>query len=93
LQGLIDTSIRTHFLTVPPQKASDSVFKVGDHVRVKPSVRSPAFGWGDVTHRMTGVIVSVENDPHATLSERIVLHIQFDVADVQLICRSQCFPH
>lgn len=32
--------------------------KVGDRVRVKPSVATPKYKWGSVTHRSVGVVTS-----------------------------------
>jgi E3 ubiquitin-protein ligase HERC2 len=30
--------------------------KIGDRVRVRPSVSTPKYKWGSVTHRSTGIV-------------------------------------
>ncbi|XP_059652018.1 E3 ubiquitin-protein ligase KEG isoform X2 [Cornus florida] len=37
-------------------------FKVGDWVKVKPSVSSPKYGWEDITRNSIGIIHSLEED-------------------------------
>lgn len=39
----------------PPQ-TSPSHIKIGDKVRVKPTVMTPKYKWGSVTHRSVGVV-------------------------------------
>lgn len=39
----------------PPQ-SSLSHIKIGDKVRVKPTVATPKYKWGSVTHRSVGVV-------------------------------------
>lgn len=39
----------------PPQ-SSPSHIKIGDKVRVKPTVTTPKYKWGSVTHRSVGVV-------------------------------------
>lgn len=39
----------------PPQ-SSLSHIKIGDKVRVKPTVTTPKYKWGSVTHRSVGVV-------------------------------------
>lgn len=45
--------------------------KVGDRVRVKPSVTNPICGWGKVTHQSVGVVKSKAFDRHIS---KAVLH-------------------
>ena len=33
--------------------------RVGDRVRVKPSVATPKYKWGSVTHRSIGVVIGI----------------------------------
>ncbi|KAL1253680.1 hypothetical protein QQF64_015909 [Cirrhinus molitorella] len=40
----------------------DSNIKVGDKVRVKPSVATPTHKWGAVTHKSIGVVKKVQGD-------------------------------
>ena len=35
---------------------------MGSHVRVKPSVSSPEYGWGSVTHDSVGVVTRLDDD-------------------------------
>lgn len=46
------------FLLSPgfPPQTSPSHIKIGDKVRVKPSVITPKYKWGSVTHRSVGVV-------------------------------------
>ncbi len=44
-----------YFPGFPPQ-SSPSHIKIGDKVRVKPSVTTPKYKWGSVTHRSVGVV-------------------------------------
>lgn len=39
---------------------SGSTIKVGDKVRVKPSVTMPTYKWGSVTHRSVGTVTGKE---------------------------------
>lgn len=43
------------FAGFPPQ-SSPSHIKIGDKVRVKPTVTTPKYKWGSVTHRSVGVV-------------------------------------
>ena len=53
--------IHIEVLEQPPCVApSGGVLRVGDRVRVKSSVVTPAYKWGSVTHRSVGVISKVE---------------------------------
>ncbi|XP_037324635.2 E3 ubiquitin-protein ligase HERC2 [Pungitius pungitius] len=47
--------IHIELLGFPPQ-SSPSHIKIGDKVRVKPSVITPKYKWGSVTHRSVGVV-------------------------------------
>ncbi|CAC5416866.1 unnamed protein product [Mytilus coruscus] len=49
-------------------KEDETTIKVGDRVRVKPSVERPHHGWGCISHRSVGEVLSLEGS---------VLHIQF----------------
>ncbi len=44
------------------QDATTCAVKVGDLVRVKPSVLKPHLGWGSVSHRSVGKIVALDHD-------------------------------
>ena len=39
-------------------EASTTVIRIGDRVRVRPSVTTPKYKWGSVTHRSIGVVIS-----------------------------------
>lgn len=43
------------FAGFPPQ-SSLSHIKIGDKVRVKPTITTPKYKWGSVTHRSVGVV-------------------------------------
>ncbi|XP_068449209.1 E3 ubiquitin-protein ligase HERC2 isoform X1 [Clinocottus analis] len=47
--------VHIQLLGFPPQ-SSPSHIKIGDKVRVKPSVTTPKYKWGSVTHRSVGVV-------------------------------------
>lgn len=47
--------LRLFFSGFPPQ-SSLSHIKIGDKVRVKPTVTTPKYKWGSVTHRSVGVV-------------------------------------
>nr|XP_057930109.1 E3 ubiquitin-protein ligase HERC2 isoform X3 [Doryrhamphus excisus] len=47
--------IHIELIGFPPQ-TSPSHIKIGDKVRVKPSVTTPKYKWGSVTHRSVGVV-------------------------------------
>ncbi|TWW57508.1 E3 ubiquitin-protein ligase HERC2 [Takifugu flavidus] len=47
--------IHIELLGFPPQ-SSLSHIKIGDKVRVKPTVTTPKYKWGSVTHRSVGVV-------------------------------------
>lgn len=53
------TCLKTAFIAFvagfPPQ-TSPSHIKIGDKVRVKPTVTTPKYKWGSVTHRSVGVV-------------------------------------
>uniref|UniRef100_A0A8C1UE86 FinTRIM family, member 97 n=1 Tax=Cyprinus carpio TaxID=7962 RepID=A0A8C1UE86_CYPCA len=40
----------------------DSVIKIGDQVRVKPSVVTPTHKWGAVTHKSIGVVQKIQDE-------------------------------
>ncbi|XP_056301300.1 uncharacterized protein ftr97 isoform X2 [Danio aesculapii] len=42
--------------------SQDSNIKIGDKVRVKPSVITPAHKWGAVTHKSIGIVKKVQGD-------------------------------
>ena len=44
------------FLPGFPPQSSPSHIKIGDKVRVKPTVTTPKYKWGSVTHRSVGVV-------------------------------------
>ena len=41
----------------PLLSAGGQTIKVGDRVRVKPSVTTPKYKWGSVDHKSIGVVV------------------------------------
>ncbi|XP_028301238.1 E3 ubiquitin-protein ligase HERC2 isoform X2 [Gouania willdenowi] len=47
--------IHIELLGFPPQ-SSPSHIKIGDKVRVKPTITTPKYKWGSVTHRSVGVV-------------------------------------
>ncbi|XP_027882785.1 E3 ubiquitin-protein ligase HERC2 isoform X2 [Xiphophorus couchianus] len=47
--------IHIELIGFPPQ-SSPSHIKIGDKVRVKPTVTTPKYKWGSVTHRSVGVV-------------------------------------
>ncbi|XP_059922232.1 E3 ubiquitin-protein ligase HERC2 isoform X1 [Gadus macrocephalus] len=47
--------IHTELVGFPPQ-SSPSHIKIGDKVRVKPTVTTPKYKWGSVVHRSVGVV-------------------------------------
>ncbi|XP_062391017.1 E3 ubiquitin/ISG15 ligase TRIM25-like [Sardina pilchardus] len=58
------TSIDSHQTSEPTRPHQKSVvqergFRVGDRVRVKASVRTPQWGWRNVTHSSVGVITDI----------------------------------
>lgn len=55
----------------PPQ-SSLSHIKIGDKVRVKPTVTTPKYKWGSVTHRSVGVVKG------ETVSASLPSHFDFD---------------
>ena len=38
------------------------VIRVGDRVRVRPSVTTPKYKWGSVTHRSVGTVIAIESN-------------------------------
>ena len=38
------------------------VIRVGDRVRVRPSVTTPKYKWGSVTHRSVGTVFAIESN-------------------------------
>lgn len=50
------TCVGTFFFSGFPPQSSLSHIKIGDKVRVKPSVTTPKYKWGSVTHRSVGVV-------------------------------------
>ncbi|XP_060772261.1 probable E3 ubiquitin-protein ligase MID2 isoform X2 [Neoarius graeffei] len=57
-----DIEKRTLEMELPGISAQQREFKVGDRVRVKPSVNSPRHGWGGVTHECVGVVKSLDGE-------------------------------
>uniref|UniRef100_A0A3B3YFA5 HECT-type E3 ubiquitin transferase n=1 Tax=Poecilia mexicana TaxID=48701 RepID=A0A3B3YFA5_9TELE len=45
-----------HIELIFPPQSSPSHIKIGDKVRVKPTVTTPKYKWGSVTHRSVGVV-------------------------------------
>lgn len=48
--------LKTFAFTGFPPQSSPSHIKIGDKVRVKPTVTTPKYKWGSVTHRSVGVV-------------------------------------
>lgn len=42
------------------EAVEEDILKIGDWVRVKSSVATPAFHWGEVTHKSVGVVLRME---------------------------------
>lgn len=47
---------------IPSKSSSSRPFEVGDQVRVKPSVASPRYGWGEVKHEDVGLVSQIRKD-------------------------------
>lgn len=54
-------------LTGFPPQSSLSHIKIGDKVRVKPTVTTPKYKWGSVTHRSVGVVKGKPSLPTLSL--------------------------
>uniref|UniRef100_A0A3B5ANJ8 HECT-type E3 ubiquitin transferase n=1 Tax=Stegastes partitus TaxID=144197 RepID=A0A3B5ANJ8_9TELE len=81
--------IHIELLGFPPQ-SSPSHIKIGDKVRVKPTVTTPKYKWGSVTHRSVGVVKGKTSH-----SKLIVLPCQWKGCDCRLpTCSSwsEMFP-
>uniref|UniRef100_A0A671QU83 RING-type domain-containing protein n=1 Tax=Sinocyclocheilus anshuiensis TaxID=1608454 RepID=A0A671QU83_9TELE len=53
-----------HSQFVPGPSSLDSNIKIGDKVRVKPSVVTPTHKWGAITHKSIGVVKSKSTEFH-----------------------------
>ena len=47
---------------MPHFVAQRGIIKVGDRVRVKPSVTTPKYKWGSVNHSSIGTVVSLSSN-------------------------------
>lgn len=56
--------IHVELLGFPPALPSTPPIKVGDRVRVKPTVATPRYKWGYVTHECVGVVTAVAPNGH-----------------------------
>ncbi|KAK7864133.1 hypothetical protein R5R35_007650 [Gryllus longicercus] len=54
--------IHVELLGYPPALPGPPPIKVGDRVRVKPSVRNPKYKWGSVTHGSVGVVTGISSN-------------------------------
>jgi len=50
--------IHVELLGFPPSIPGPPTIKVGDKVRVKPTVMVPKYKWGSVNHKSIGVVTS-----------------------------------
>ncbi|XP_048524463.1 E3 ubiquitin-protein ligase HERC2 [Dendroctonus ponderosae] len=56
--------IHVELLGFPPSMPSPATIKVGDKVRVKPTVTTPRYKWGYVTHDSVGVVAAIAPNGH-----------------------------
>ncbi|KAJ8681467.1 hypothetical protein QAD02_017254 [Eretmocerus hayati] len=54
--------IHIELLGHPPSLPGPPALKVGDKVRVKPSVAVPKYKWGSVNHQSVGVVIAILNN-------------------------------
>ncbi|XP_043204412.1 E3 ubiquitin-protein ligase HERC2-like [Amphibalanus amphitrite] len=54
--------IHVELLGVTGVAATTTHIRVGDRVRVKPSVHTPKYKWGSVTHRSVGIVTGIINN-------------------------------
>ncbi|XP_050303138.1 E3 ubiquitin-protein ligase HERC2 [Anthonomus grandis grandis] len=56
--------IHVEVLGFPPSMPTPATIKVGDKVRVKPTVNTPRYKWGYVTHDSVGVVAAISPNGH-----------------------------
>ncbi|KAK5650580.1 hypothetical protein RI129_001609 [Pyrocoelia pectoralis] len=56
--------IHVELLGFPPSLPAPAGIKVGDKVRVKPTVTTPRYKWGYVTHDSIGIVTSISPNGH-----------------------------
>merc|ERR1712192_56138 len=59
--------------STPVKMARNEGIKVGDLVRVRASVSSTIYGWGDVDHSSIGPVVSLEPNPKVNPSPKVIV--------------------
>ncbi|KAK9747381.1 Regulator of chromosome condensation (RCC1) repeat [Popillia japonica] len=56
--------IHIELLGFPPALPTPPPIKVGDKVRVKPTISTPRYKWGYVTHDSVGMVTSISSNGH-----------------------------
>lgn len=56
--------IHVELLGFPPSMPTPASIKVGDKVRVKPTVTTPRYKWGYVTHDSIGIVTAISSNGH-----------------------------
>nr|XP_055043072.1 E3 ubiquitin/ISG15 ligase TRIM25-like [Misgurnus anguillicaudatus] len=56
------TGILSEMELIPTDDTDHCSFKTGSRVRVKASVESPEYGWGDVTKNSVGIVKAMDGD-------------------------------
>ncbi|KAL3277032.1 hypothetical protein HHI36_012394 [Cryptolaemus montrouzieri] len=56
--------IHVELLGFPPSLPTPSSIKIGDKVRVKPTITTPRYKWGCVTHDSIGVVTAISPNGH-----------------------------
>nr|KAF7263608.1 hypothetical protein GWI33_001634 [Rhynchophorus ferrugineus] len=56
--------IHVELLGFPPSMPSPTTIKIGDKVRVKPTVTTPRYKWGYVTHDSVGMVTAISPNGH-----------------------------
>ncbi|CAH1128754.1 unnamed protein product [Ceutorhynchus assimilis] len=56
--------IHVELLGFPPSMPTPATIKVGDKVRVKPTVTTPRYKWGYVTHDSVGIVIAISPNGH-----------------------------
>ncbi|XP_043075914.1 tripartite motif-containing protein 6 isoform X2 [Puntigrus tetrazona] len=62
LEAILNLKINETFQKDLSIKDHPDCIKVGDKVRVKPSIKTPKFDWGTVTHKSVGVVKDIKSD-------------------------------
>ncbi|KAL1491483.1 hypothetical protein ABEB36_012074 [Hypothenemus hampei] len=56
--------IHVELLGFPPSMPAPASIKIGDKVRVKPTVTTPRYKWGYVTHDSVGIVTAISPNGH-----------------------------